>query len=147
MMMGLDALRIRAVARKEMRDYRRKRSIVVTMAIFPIVFLIEPVLNIFLLPANTPDLDHQVILPLLYMLLIPVIIPSTLAAYTVVGEREQGTLEPLLTTPIRTMELILGKAAAVMIPSVTLSYAVFGLFLAAVRLFANAPVASAVFHQ
>ena len=45
-------------------------------------------------------------LPLLYMLLIPVIIPSTLAAYTVVGEREQGTLEPLLTTPIRTMELI-----------------------------------------
>src|SRR6202167_323741 len=139
-MMGLDAMRIRAVARKEMRDYRRKRSIVVTMAILPVIFLIEPVLNIFLLPASTSGLDHYVILPLLYMLLIPVIIPSTLAAYTVVGEREQGTLEPLLTTPIRTMELILGKAAAVMIPSVTLSYIVFGLFLAAVRLFANAAV-------
>lgn len=147
--MRLDSTRIGAVARKEMRDYRRKRSIVVTMAIFPIIFLIEPVLNIFLLPASTSrsGLDHYVILPLLYMLLIPVIIPSTLAAYTVVGEREQGTLEPLLTTPIRTMELILGKAAAVMIPSVTLSYAVFGLFLAAVGLFANSPVASAVFHQ
>lgn len=143
----LEAMHIRAVARKEMRDYRRKRSIVVTMAIFPIIFLIEPVLTIFLLPASTSNLDHYVILPLLYMLLIPVIVPSTLAAYTVVGEREQGTLEPLLTTPIRTMELILGKAAAVMIPSVTLSYVVFGLFLAAVRLFANSPVAAAVFHQ
>lgn len=145
----LDATRIRAAARKEMRDYRRKRSIVVTMAVFPIIFLIEPVLNIFLLPASTSSsgLDHAVILPLLYMLLIPVIVPSTLSAYTVVGEREQGTLEPLLTTPIRTMELILGKAAAVMIPSVTLSYVVFGLFLAAVRLFAESPVASAVFHQ
>jgi ABC-type Na+ efflux pump permease subunit len=148
-MMRLDAMRIRAVARKEIRDYRRKRSIVVTMAIFPIIFLLQPVISIFLTSGSTsgPELDKYVVLPLLYMLLIPVIIPSTLAAYTVVGEREQGTLEPLLTTPVRTLELILGKAAAVMIPSVTLSYAVFGLFLAAVRLFANSDVASAVFHQ
>jgi ABC-2 type transport system permease protein len=73
--------------------------------------------------------------------------PSTLAAYSVVGEREQGTLEPLLTTPIRRQEFILGKAAAVMIPTVALSYAVFGLFLAAVWLFANSVVASALFHQ
>jgi ABC-type Na+ efflux pump permease subunit len=73
--------------------------------------------------------------------------PSTLAAYTVVGEREQGTLEPLLTTPIRQQEFIVGKAAAVMIPTMALSYVVFGLFLAAVALFAHPVVASAVFHQ
>jgi ABC-type transport system involved in multi-copper enzyme maturation permease subunit len=148
-MTRLDATRIRAVARKEMRDYRRKRSIVVTMAVFPIIFLIQPVVSIFLASGSTSgsDLNTYVKLPLLYMLLIPVILPSTLAAYTVVGEREQGTLEPLLTTPIRTIELILGKATAVMIPSVVLSYAVFGLFLAAVRLFARADVASALFHQ
>jgi ABC-type Na+ efflux pump permease subunit len=73
--------------------------------------------------------------------------PSTLAAYSVVGEREQGTLEPLLTTPIRRQEFIVGKAAAILIPTVALSYAVFGLFLAAVRLFANSVVASALFHQ
>ena len=53
------------------------------------------------------------------------------------GEREQGTLEPLLTTPIRQQEFIVGKAAAVLIPTMALSYAVFGLFLAAVALFAN----------
>jgi hypothetical protein len=34
-----------------------------------------------------------------------------------------------------------------MIPSVAIAYAVFGLFLAAVRLFANSVVASAIFHQ
>ena len=34
-----------------------------------------------------------------------------------------------------------------MIPTLALSYTVFGLFLAAVRLFANPVVASAVFHQ
>jgi ABC-type transport system involved in multi-copper enzyme maturation permease subunit len=148
-MKNLDATRIRAVVRKELRDYKRKRSIVVTMAILPFVFLIEPVVQIFLVPASTSRaaLDKNINIPLLYLLLIPVIIPATLAAYSIAGEREQGTLEPLLTTPIRQQELILGKAAAVMLPSVVLSYTVFGIFLAAVRLFAHPVVSSAVFHQ
>ena len=148
-MMGIDATRVRAVVRKELRDYRRKRSIVVTMAILPLLFLLEPVIAIFLAPPSTSGsaLEKSLTLPLLYLLLIPVIMPSTLAASSVVGEREQGTLEPLLTTPIRRQEFILGKAAAVMIPTMALSYTVFGLFLAAVRLFANPVVASAVFHQ
>jgi ABC-type Na+ efflux pump permease subunit len=148
-MMALDASRVRAVVHKELLDYRRKRSIVVSMAVFPLLFLIEPVIAIFVVavPASRGGLDTYVVLPLLYMLLIPVIMPATLAAYTVVGEREQGTLEALLTTPIRQQEFILAKAAAVMIPSVGLSYLVYGLFLVAVELFARSAVASAVFHQ
>lgn len=148
-MMGLDAVHIRAVIRKEFRDYRRKRSIVVTMSILPCIFLINPVLTIFLTSASTASsaLDNTVSISLIFFLVIPVIMPSTLAAYSVVGEREQGTLEPLLTTPIRRQEFILGKAAAVLIPTVALSYVVFGLFLAAVRLFANSFVAAALFHQ
>jgi ABC-type Na+ efflux pump permease subunit len=148
-MMGLDASRIRAVIRKELRDYRRKRSIVAAMIILPALFLVEPVVTIFLISGSTSgsSLDSYVVFPLLYLLLIPVVTPSTLAAYTVVGEREQGTLEPLLTTPIRRQEFILGKAAAVMIPTLALSYLVFGLFLSVVALFASSAVASAVFHQ
>jgi ABC-2 type transport system permease protein len=145
-MMNLDATRVRAVVRKELRDYRRKRSIVVAMAVLPAIFLIQPTLSVFLGPAS-PSGDKYYDLPLLLLLLIPVIMPSTLAAYSVVGEREQGTLEPLLTTPIRRQEFILGKAAAVMLPTVALSYVVFGLFLAVVGLFAKPAVASGVFHQ
>lgn len=146
-MMGLDATRIRSVVRKELRDYRRKRSIVVAMVILPTIFLIQPTLAIFLAsPSSSGDASYYD-LPLLLLLLIPVITPSTLAAYSVVGEREQGTLEPLLTTPISQQEFILGKAAAVMIPTMMLSYTVFGLFLAAVALFAKSVVASAVFYQ
>ncbi len=146
-MMGLDATRVRAVVRKELRDYRRKRSIVVDDG-RPAGHLSHR--------AHAHHLPHLGVhrdrphLPWFFLsslLLIPVITPSTLAAYSVVGEREQGTLEPLLTTPLRRQEFILGKAAAVMIPTVALSYAVFGLFLAVVRLFANPVVASAVFHQ
>jgi ABC-type Na+ efflux pump permease subunit len=148
-MMGFDATRVNAVIRKELRDFRRKRSIVVTMCILPMLFLIEPVVTVFLVTPTTSGaaLQKSLILPLLYLLLIPTIMPSTLAAYCVVGEREQGTLEPLLTTPIRQQEFLLGKATSVMIPTLTLSYAVFALFLGAVELFAPSVVASAVFHD
>ena len=148
-MMGLDATRVRAVVRKELRDFRRKRSIVVTMCILPLLFLVQPVITIFVATPTTSGaaLQKSLILPILYLLLIPTIMPSTLAAYTVVGEREQGTLEPLLTTPIRQQEFLLGKATSVMIPTLALSYTVFALFLVAVRLGANSVVASAVFHD
>src|SRR3984885_15368838 len=145
-MMALDLSRVSIVVRKELRDYRRKRSIVVGMLILPAIFLIEPVLFAFL-GAPDPVGDPSYRAPLLLLLLIPVITPSTLAAYSVAGEREQGTLEPLLTTPLRREEFILGKAAAGMIPTLALSYTVFGLFLAAVELFAHPVVASAVFHD
>ena len=148
-MMGLDATRVSAVIRKELTDYRRKRSIVVTMIVMPLLFLVEPIVSIFVAPPTEapPAMDKYVVLPLLYMLLIAVVTPSTLAAFTVVGEREQGTLEPLLTTPLREQEFILGKSAAVLIPSVALSYTIYGLFLLAVDASAKRPVAAAVFHD
>lgn len=148
-MMGLDGGRIWAVVRKELRDYQRKRSIVVTMFVFPILFLVEPIVTIFVATPTTTGaaLQKSLILPIVYLLLTPTIMPSTLAAYTVVGEREQGTLEPLLTTPLRQQEFVLGKALSVFIPTMVLSYAEFALFLIATRLGASSVVSSAVFHN
>jgi len=63
---------------------------------------------------------------------------------SVVGpeERQQGTLEPVLGTPIRREEFLLGKALASFVPSVAISYAVFAFFLAFVEIFAQPSVAS-----
>ena len=148
-MKNVDFARVIAVVRKELLDFRRKRSIVATMLIFPVVFLVEPVVTLFIVPysGSSASLDKTVMLPLLYMLLIAVVTPATLAAYCIVGERDQGTLEPLLTTPLRQQELVLGKAASVMIPSVGLAYAVYTFFLLFVELFARHNVAHAVFHD
>jgi len=77
---------------------------------------------------------------LLYFLVLPVLIPVTLGVYSVVGEKEQGTLEPLLATPISDLQLFLGKSVVVVIPSLILTWAVFGLFLAATSfLFGSVP--------
>jgi ABC-type Na+ efflux pump permease subunit len=135
--------RVRAVFRKELREYRRNRSLVAGMAIIPLVFLIQPLVSVFTTPASAAsELGHRH--ELLYLLGIPALVPATLAAYAVVGERQQGTLEPVLGTPVRREELLLGKALAVLIPSVAIAYAVYGVFLVSVELFAAAGVSEAL---
>jgi ABC-type transport system involved in multi-copper enzyme maturation permease subunit len=139
----MNAGRVRAIFRKELRDYRHNSGIVFVMAILPAIFAIEPLIQIFTLPAaSASTLAHKE--PLLYMLGIPVLVPAALAAYAVVGERQQGTLEPVLGTPIRREEFLLGKALASFVPSVAISYAVYGFFLALVGIFAQPGVASAL---
>jgi ABC-type transport system involved in multi-copper enzyme maturation permease subunit len=141
--MILSRRRIQAIVRKELREFRRNRSLVVTMAIFPLIFLIQPLVAVFLVRSSSASALAQGHV-LLYMLAIPVLVPATLAAAAVVGERLQATLEPMLTSPIRREELLLGKALAVLIPSIAIAYAVYAAFLACVVAFAQPGVESAI---
>ncbi len=143
--MNISRQRVHAIYRKELREYRRNRSLIAGMAILPLLFCINPLITIFALPSSSSSgLRHEDVL--LYMLGIPAIVPAVIAAYAVAGERQQGTLEPVLTTPIRSRELLLGKALAVLVPSLAIAYGVFALVLALIALFAHAGVASAVFR-
>jgi len=141
--MRLSIRRIRAMFRKELRDYRRNAQMIVTMAYLPLIFLIQPLVVLFKVPASTAQQISEAPV-LLYMLAIPALAPATVAAYSVVGERLQGTLEPVLTTPIRREELLLGKALAVFVPSVAISFAVFAFFIVCVELFTPHGVAAAL---
>src|SRR5947207_5533833 len=141
--MTMSARRIRAVVLKELRDDRRNRTILVAVAIFPLIFLIQPLVVIFLEPSvSAANLSQRHLL--LYMLAIPILTPSVLAAYSVAGERQQGSLEPMLSTPIRTDEFLLGKALAALLPSVAIAYVVFAIFIACVLLFAQPAIAHAM---
>ena len=141
--MSLNATRIRALYRKELREYRRNGSIIATMAVIPLAIVIFPLVEVLALPASGASalLDGD---PLVVLLGIPSIVPSVIAAYSVVGERQQGTLEPVLTTPIRRQELLLAKALAAFVPSVAVAYLVYGFFLTTTALFAQPAVAAAV---
>jgi ABC-2 type transport system permease protein len=138
--------RVGAIVRKELRDYRRNRFVIGTMAATPVLFIILPMIQ--LIAANaTPNkaLSLRIGLSLLYMLVIPVTVPSVVSAYSVVGEREQGTLEPVLTTPIRSEEFLIAKALAAFVPTLVIAYAVFGIFLGAAALFAHPVIVSAIY--
>ena len=146
--MNMSMARVRAIARKEFRDYRRNRFVVFTMAIAPLVFVIWALISILGIAAAEPSsaLDTTVGLTMLFVLLVPATVPATISAYSVVGEREQGTLEPVLTTPVTNGEFLVGKALAALVPTLAISYAILGLVLACVALFAHPAVSSAVFR-
>ena len=75
----MSSIRIRAIFRKELREFRHNGSIVATMAILPLIFMIEPLIQIFSLPAaSASTLAGKD--PLLYMLGIPALVPAALAA-------------------------------------------------------------------
>jgi ABC-2 type transport system permease protein len=134
--------------RKEAREYRRNRFVVVTMAVLPIVFLITPMITLFTVPdsASGPEVRHVVGLLSLFLLIVPLVIPPVISAYSVVGERVQGTLEPVLTTPVRSDELLLGKAAAAFVPSVGIAYVLYFAAAVSVRIAAAHVVSQVVWH-
>ena len=148
-MINFSWTRVGAILQKELRDYRRNRFVIYTMAFLPLVFIAAPMVQLFTINGSVTSarLDLRIGVSLLYMLILPAIIPSVLSAYSVVGEREQGTLEPLLTTPIHREEFLIGKALAALLPTLAVAYIILGILLGAVALFAHPVVASAVFER
>ena len=142
--MSFSWTRVGALLHKELRDYRRNRFVIGTMAAVPVLFIILPAIQLIAANATGKNLSAHVGLSLLYMLVIPVTLPSVVCAYSVVGEREQGTLEPVLATPIRREEFLIAKALAAFVPTLVIAYAVFGIFLAVAALFAHPVIVSAI---
>ena len=66
---------------------------------------------------------------MILFMMMPLIIPITIAAYSVVGEKTTRSLEPLLATPITTEELLFAKGLAAVIPAIAATWLCFGLFL------------------
>ncbi len=146
--MSASTARVGAVIRKELAEFRRNRLIVVTAAVLPLVFLVSPTVSILDIKAQALStlLGRRVETSLFLPLLIPVFAPAIMSGYSVVGEREQGTLEPALTTPVSRAELLIGKAAAIFMSAVALGYLMFGVFVAITQLFVSPAVAAAVRH-
>jgi ABC-2 type transport system permease protein len=131
--------RLKVLLFKEWRESMRNK-----MVLFGVIFL--PValvgLSVFMITAaQDGDPIEQIMLfntALMYFLLLPAIIPLAIAVYSIVGEKEQTTLEPLLATPISDVELFLGKALASVIPGLIVNWISFGAFLGLIRVFVGA---------
>jgi ABC-2 type transport system permease protein len=65
---------------------------------------------------------------MIMFMILPLAIPATIAAYSIVGEKSTHSLEPLLATPISTVELLIGKSLAAVLPAVLATYAAFAVF-------------------
>lgn len=79
---------------------------------------------------------------LVLLVMAPIAGSMSVAAYSVIGEKQARTLEPLLATPITTFELLAAKVLASLLPALALTAGSFGIYLAGAAMFARPGVYS-----
>lgn len=145
--------RIRTIIDKEWSEVFKNRMVLFTIVLIPLLFTILPLASLYFTKTTNPSGGDMADMPaqfastcgvmalqdcmqifivneflLLYMIM-PLMIPITIAAYSIVGEKATHSLEPLLATPITTFELLTGKNLAATIPAVIATWGCFGIFL------------------
>jgi ABC-2 type transport system permease protein len=129
------------ILHREWTETVRNRLLLSTIVVPPVVLTIVPVLLAAVVGerALPPELAAQVIEQrpewaaftagelagafavqqfLVFFLLMPAYIPLSIATFSIIGEKLARSLEPVLATPIRTVELLAGKAIAALVPGV-----------------------------
>jgi ABC-2 type transport system permease protein len=166
--------RVAALLGKELMDLRGRPGLFFPALFTGLVATLLPVFIAILVPAFTGErlsdsADFQIALELyrqqpwaralapeaaiqaslfqqflVLLVLSPVAASMSLAAASVVGEKQARTLEPLLATPITTFELLLAKILGAFLPALALSCACFAVYLAAAAVLAEPGVARAL---
>lgn len=156
--------KVKTIISKEWAEVFKNRLVLFSVAFLPLIFVALPLITVGLMgdmggsdiPATVDssnalpgygelcvDLELSEgecaliylidIFTLLFMIL-PVMIPVTIAAYSIVGEKAARSLEPLLATPITTVELILGKSLSAIIPAVTATWLGYIIYAVGLRI-------------
>ena len=77
-------------------------------------------------------------------MLIPTVVPLTMAIYSVIGEKAARTLEPLLAAPVGVGELLFAKSLASTIPSVIVTWIAYAIYLTSVSSLGSRAAVNAV---
>jgi len=153
---------IGVLLQKEWLEFKQQRMLILGIIALPLLLTLIPLVALFAIGAepskgNTDEFTRELMKanPALagmseqeaaqavmgqafstMFLLMPMILPSIIAAYSIVGEKTNHTLEPLLATPVKTWELLAGKMLASLIPSMLLTWLAGGVFIAGAAAFA-----------
>lgn len=146
---------VRAVCVREWREALGNRLLVAMTLLPPIVILAAGIGAVAAAAVNPPsDRDVQAMYAaapavvgldpkeaiqgfiatyfLILFMLIPTVVPLTMAIFSVIGEKAARTLEPLLATPVGVGELLLAKCLASTIPSVIVTWLAYAIYLSSV---------------
>ncbi|WP_322489533.1 ABC transporter permease subunit [Chloroflexus sp.] len=153
--------RISVIIAKEWLELRRSRGLWLSILVPPIllplvslafIFVMGPVPDTAEIPAAVVDptltnLRLEALAQVIFgrqfstlFLLLPMVIPNVLASYSIVGEKNRRTLEPLLATPISVAELLLGKVLATILPGISLTWLCALIFAAGLVFVAFDPI-------
>lgn len=143
---------VRAVCVREWREALGNKLLVGMTLLPPVVILIAGIGAVAAAAVNPPsDRDVQALYAaapavagldpkeavqgfiatyfLILFMLIPTVVPLTMAIYSVIGEKASRTLEPLLATPVGVGDLLFAKSLASTVPSVIVTWAAYAIYL------------------
>ena len=151
--------RIKAIIVKEWREVFKNRFVLFTVAFMPIMITAIPLVILYFMGSSddfgalsSADLPPQfeslcgdlsggdcmlyyiVTQFILLFMMVPIMVPMTVASYSIVGEKTTRTLEPLLVTPVSTVEILIGKGLAGIIPAVAATWGGYLLYATGVYL-------------
>jgi ABC-2 type transport system permease protein len=137
---------LRAIVAREWLEILRNRLLLFSIVLPPVILAVLPVvlLRVAGNATNIPpgavdqivaghpewaDMSSQLVAKafalqqfLVTFLVLPAYIPLAIASYSIVGEKQTRSLEAVLATPVRTSELLAGKAIAAVIPAIAASW-------------------------
>jgi len=124
------------VAARDFKIFRRVKNIWYPIIIFPVLIsVVFPVILEYLKIRGSHGLAAPGVLPNLltsfsfFLVIGAAYVPLGIASYSIVGEKVEKSLEPLLATPLTDAEILLGKAISAIIPTLVAMYAAAAVFM------------------
>ena len=122
------------IAMKDIKIFIRKRTVLSTVVLLPLMLSILFPLVIEFAGRRTGGIPTSYLITLLdsfawFFVIIPAVIPGPIASYSIVGEKVEKSLEPLLVTPTTDGEILLGKSIAAFLPAIVATYAGATIFM------------------
>lgn len=116
------------VAAKDLKVFTRKSNVIRYVVLFPLIVSIALPLVLRFAGRNSGGIPVSELPRLLsafsfFFVIVSAYLPTSIASYSLLGEKLENSLEPLLATPISDRELLLGKTLAGFIPSLAAVYA------------------------
>jgi ABC-type Na+ efflux pump permease subunit len=137
-----------AIAGKDFKVLGRKKSIAYTLVVFPLVIAVGlPAIGWLLITRDAvlaANLIPYFNVFAFFFVVVASFLPSAIASYSIVGEKVEKSLEPLLATPVTDDEILLGAIYMVLVDVITLQplgYLYYPDWTAAVLFLLAAPLA------
>jgi ABC-type Na+ efflux pump permease subunit len=124
------------IATKDLKAIRHRRTILYTLVITPIAlsllfgYIVHYAVSSAAPGTSVSDFAFLLDAFAFWFVIIAAILPSPIASYSIVGEKVERSLEPLLATPVTDGEILLGKSLAAFIPTILASYAGAAIYMA-----------------
>ena len=127
------------IAAKDLRIFRRNKNVLRSVIIFPLIVSIGLPLVVHFAGRGhggiSPSILPRVLSSFSFFFIIgAAYLPIAIASYSLVGEKVEKSLEPLLATPITDGELLLGKSIAAFFPPIVAIYIGAAVFMALIDL-------------